>query len=341
MKPTPSEFQELQRKAEGGDKEAQFLLAEVYDVYDDWDPDGPSGDGGPPQAGCFHPAKALLWYQKSADQEYAPAQFKLSQIYSGDYCGYERLLETNETLGLSLLKKSAEQGYAPAQDELGGRYCEGYGGVDEDREVGLAILEKAATQGYTEAQTSLAEYLEEENPRRAFKWYMAAAESGNADAQWKVANYYAEGTVVPKSSREAFKWNLRAAEQGDESAITRIGECYITGVGVDQDSKEAIRWLIRIADPATKVYPVIRAQHLLTCAYMSIYTQSGSPDDVVEGYKWICLAVSYSGFRTKWEENYRSHLISERSLLEGKMTREQIERGQDLATAMFRPPPHD
>lgn len=295
MKPTPLEFQELQLKAEGGDKEAQFLLAEVYD---DWDLDGPSGDGGPPQAGCYDPVKALLWYRKSAEQEYAPAQLRLSELYMGGCGGYENILEENETLA-------------------------------------LALLEKAAIQGYSEAQTSLAEHLEDEHPRRAFKWYLAAAESGNADAQYKVADYYAEGTVVPKSSREAFKWSLRAAEQGDTFAIARIGECYITGVGVNQDSKEAIRWLLRIADPETKVNPVVRAQHLLAYAYMSVYKQSGSPDDIVESYKWICLAVSYSDFKTA------PGLISERSLIESRMTREQIERGQDMAAAMFRPPPHD
>lgn len=53
------EVSELQKKAEAGDASAQFALAEAYDF----------GNGV-----AQSDKNALLWYRKSADQGFAPAQ---------------------------------------------------------------------------------------------------------------------------------------------------------------------------------------------------------------------------------------------------------------------------
>lgn len=54
---------------------------------------------------------------------------------------------------------------------------------------------------------------------------------------------YAQGEGVPQDYREAAKWYRAAAEQGDTNAQYFLGEMYANGRGVSRDRREAMKWL--------------------------------------------------------------------------------------------------
>jgi hypothetical protein len=85
------DFEELMRRAETGDKEAQYELAQRYQMI---------GDNN----------SAEKYYKASAKQGYAPAQHELGALKEFIYKDIEG--------AKSLYKKAAEQGYGPSIQAL-------------------------------------------------------------------------------------------------------------------------------------------------------------------------------------------------------------------------------
>lgn len=69
-----------------------------------------------------------------------------------------------------------------------------------------------------------------------------AAESGDAKAQYDLAEMYRHGDEVPEDSAEAAKWFERAANQGDMAAQYSLVAPYIKGDGVTKDLVQAYKW---------------------------------------------------------------------------------------------------
>ncbi len=57
----------------------------------------------------------------------------------------------------------------------------------------------------------------------AFHWYLKAAESGDADAQYNVGFMYRIGKGVAPNDESALYWFQRAAEQSDVGAMYNLG----------------------------------------------------------------------------------------------------------------------
>ena len=153
-------------KAANGDKIAQYHLANlllsknVDEKYND---------------------KIFYWYQQSAEQGYAEAEFALSVIYS------ER---GDSKQSLIWLEKAAKQNHTKSQYKLGIDYLFGFG-VEVDNSKALYFLEKSAQQDYIPAQVELGNlYLttsglgsDLDNYKKGLYWYKKAAEKNNAFAQ--------------------------------------------------------------------------------------------------------------------------------------------------------------
>ena len=78
----------------------------------------------------------------------------------------------------------------------------------------------------------------------AVKWYRAAAEQGQAEAQFNLAGCYRNGWGVPKDEAEAVKWYRAVAEQGDVEAQSILGLGYLLNTwGEGVDLAEAEKWL--------------------------------------------------------------------------------------------------
>ncbi len=76
----------------------------------------------------------------------------------------------------------------------------------------------------------------------AARWYRLAADQGYAAAQIALGLVYYIGLGVPKDHKEAARWYRLAAEQGDAKAQRRLGDMYFNGEGVPQDYGEAAKW---------------------------------------------------------------------------------------------------
>ncbi|OCG46044.1 hypothetical protein A9G35_05980 [Gilliamella sp. Choc5-1] len=151
-------------QAENGDKIAQYSLANlllsqsVDEKYDD---------------------KVFYWYQQSAQQGYAQAQFALAILYEE---------KDNNEQAIIWLEKAAKQNHVQSQYSLGVNYRFGFLGVKLDNSKALYWLTKAAKQGYTAAQVELGNlYLtsSEIDPdyKKGIDWYKKAAEANNPFAQ--------------------------------------------------------------------------------------------------------------------------------------------------------------
>lgn len=69
----------------------------------------------------------------------------------------------------------------------------------------------------------------------------AAAESGDADAQYELGFCYMSGLGVEEDAAQAAAWYGKAAEQGNAHAQCSLGNFYKEGYGLEQDEAMAVR----------------------------------------------------------------------------------------------------
>ena len=99
------------------------------------------------------------------------------------------LEKDNQDMEVKTLHMAAEQGDAEAQQQLGVRYKNGEGVI--------------------------------QNAKEAVKWYRKATEQGNVLAQYCLGECYFNGEGVEQNYEEAVKWYRKAADQKDEEAEYR------------------------------------------------------------------------------------------------------------------------
>jgi TPR repeat protein len=90
----------------------------------------------------------------------------------------------------------------------------------------LSFLSGLARSGESSAQVLLADILLA-GPRSpdyvaALRWYRQAAEQGNAEAQFHLAQMYEAGQGTPVDDQEALRWLREASRQGDLRASCRL-----------------------------------------------------------------------------------------------------------------------
>lgn len=111
---------------------------------------------------------------------------------------------------------------------------------------------------------------------------LAAAQEGNAEAQYKVGLRYALGDGVPQDDQQAIPWYQLAADQGNAGAQVSLGLMYAEGRGVAQDDTQAVTWYRKAAEQGN-------AKALYNLAFM-YRSGRGVPQDNVKAYAWYSLA---------------------------------------------------
>lgn len=107
-----------------------------------------------------------------------------------------------------------------------------------------------AQAGQVDAQLYLGELYERRggSPDEAIRWFRAAAEQGDAEGQYRLAQIYRSDRLDRDGRRkwtdyaEAVRWFRAAAEQGHPGAQMEVGQAYREGRGVAGDREEANRW---------------------------------------------------------------------------------------------------
>lgn len=80
----------------------------------------------------------------------------------------------------------------------------------------------------------------EQSYEKAREWYKKAAEQGNSDAQFKLANIYEEGQGVQQSFEKAVEWYEKAAILGNAEAQLKMGIMYEQGLGIEKNYVKSV-----------------------------------------------------------------------------------------------------
>lgn len=159
------------------------------------------------------------------------------------------------------------------------------------------------------------EYFFGENYPLAFTKLLAAAEQGDASAQYNLGDMYDQGQGVAQGYQQAVQWYRKAAEQGLAQAQSNLGNMYANGQGIAQDYQQAVQWYRKAAEQGDA-----SAKHNLGNMYAK---GQGVAQDYVEAHKWFNLAG----------RNGNELSIQARNLVEQRMNPRQIEEAQKRASA--------
>lgn len=197
------EFEALLARAEGGDDEAQFELAERYAFGRDVEK---------------NPEEARKWYLRAADSGHEKSRELLVTSYiRGTLTGYEP--KTDFVRLLPWLKDAARAGNVVVMQILAEKYARGEE-VPQDLWEAHRWLQALAERGFVNAQYSLALMYHQglgvaPDAATAYKWFEAAARQGDNRAQYMVALMHYYGRGVAQNLRAAREWASLAAQQED------------------------------------------------------------------------------------------------------------------------------
>ena len=256
--------------------------------------------------------KVFDFSKAKAERGDAEAQFFLGVCYS-----VGEGISKNEAEAVKWYRKAADQDHAAAQFALATCFAIGAGVKQDDREE-MKWVRKAAELNYAPAQFRLgsAFYAGSGVPKdeiEAVKWFRKGADQNYAPAQTVLGSTYFVGRGVPKDQVEAVSWFRKAADQDDSSGQHFLGICYATGQGIERDDAQKIKWWRAAAERGH-----VEAQYNLGACYNN---GSGVPKDYIEAYKWFLLAGAKDA----------EHAKRALTVVEMKMTREQVGEGQRLA----------
>jgi TPR repeat protein len=154
-------------------------------------------------------AMAMPWFQRSAEQGYAPAEYMYGSIFrEGRWRNLQQLVYW--------WTKAAEQGEVRAQMWLGVAYEGGHMGIEHDYRKAFKWLSMAAKQGQPDAQVTLGHMYEDgegvpaDSPL-ATHWYRKAADhvpdlGGAGQGQSSLARFYREGHATPEDYVFVYVW---------------------------------------------------------------------------------------------------------------------------------------
>lgn len=261
--PQQKAFETALAAAQKGDARAQTQAGAMYLAGEGVKPDVKQGAD---------------WYKKAAAQGEAKAAYELAQLYlSGEQ------LPRDVPTGVSYLKLAAANNYPAAQYALGRLYQTGADGLPASAGQSAFLWMKAAAQGDADAQAAMDALktenpelfaqvrqlhqfegqamaadaqaalhmalayqdgvLLEKNPEEAARWFAAAAQGGQPQAQYELALLYGqEDGPLPKDEALAAQWLQKAAEGGWAGAQYAQGNRIYQNAQTAEDFKTALQW---------------------------------------------------------------------------------------------------
>ncbi|MFZ6743829.1 tetratricopeptide repeat protein [Undibacterium sp. JH2W] len=180
----------------------------------------------------------------------------------------------------------------------------------------LASFKAAADKGNADAQFNLGlMFLNgegvQQDYRQALNWFEQAASKGNVRAQVNIGRMYAKGKGMLSNHGIAASWFKKAADQGYADAQYSLGILYVTGTGVGRDYNKARDLFQQAANQSNA-----SAQYQLGLLYLK---GRGVTENLVEAYKWLSLAGDYED-----SEVFRKYVAA-------KMSKEAVSEAQALA----------
>ncbi|MBL4601898.1 MAG: sel1 repeat family protein, partial [Emcibacteraceae bacterium] len=205
----------LSAAADLGHVNAQFLTSNMYR----------KGQGIPPDM-----ALAAKYSLMAAEQNHMLAQNNIGLFYANGLG-----IPKNEVKAAQWTLKAAEAGHAEAQNTIARYYVMGFGiAIDQDKAA--VWFRKAAAQGHKKALASVAAMDDPKNNRAMVKLemeYSSIALKGDVDAQLNMATINAFGIGIPQDMEMAARYYMKAANAGNAMAQYEIANLYENGNGVE------------------------------------------------------------------------------------------------------------
>lgn len=183
-----------------------------------------------------------------AEKGDAAAQTLLAEIYARGL-GVPR----DDAEAAKWYHEAAKQGVPEAQLQYALILLDRKDASAEDKTRARDMMKAAADAGNANAQFNFGQMLIDERPgsrsmAEAYPYFLGAAEKGIADAQYAVSQILAHGAGGITTDRaEARKWLIKAARQNFDTAQYDLGIWYLEGIGGERDLKKAFIWTIRAA----------------------------------------------------------------------------------------------
>lgn len=266
----------LQKSAKAGNAKAQYELGNLYWTNQD----------------SLIPIKidtlmAIQWYEKSADQCYAQAQYSLAYIYENTSGNLK-----NNQRAFDLYKAAANQGLADALYRMGRIYQ--YGITDivaKNDTIALKYYQQAADLACPAAMLNLGLLyywggdMLKADKHKTITLFQKAAELGYAEAQYRLGLSYMYGIegAISKDSTKAIKWLKLAAQNNHIKACNELGDYYVRKYGDN---------MVKCSEVAFPWY-----------------------DKSLKIRKNIPGAIGYGDIYFKWFVNYSDHNDSARALI--------------------------
>jgi uncharacterized protein len=124
---------------------------------------------------------------------------------------------------------------------------------------------------------------------KAAEYFRKAAEQGLAAAQNDLGAFYAKGWGVKQDYQEAARWYFKAGEQGDDLAEFSLGRIYAEGRGVFKDPQEALKWYRKAAEQN-------QPEALATLGDLYMFGGDGVLPNDSEALKYYTNAVAHGRF---------------------------------------------
>ena len=233
---SPKQIKEFKNLADNGDAKAQLIIGLIKRVTRN-----------SARKSYQNGQEALAWIEKSAKQNYAPAQWFLFDICENrfqrnDEIGEAKICNEKD----SFLEKAISVNY-PAAIWYQGLFYEEGKNVPQDSKKAIELYKKSGDLGYSWAYYRIGRIYEEgigldKNQADANIWYLKAAEFGEATAQDTIAVRISEGIGTKSNNIEAVKWFKKSAEQGHVYGSCNLALHYARGWGIKKNPLLALKW---------------------------------------------------------------------------------------------------
>lgn len=159
--------------------------------------------------------------------------------------------------------------------------------IKEEKRMDIEQTQTLAESGEAEAQYLLGQYFEFgrgvlQSHTKAAYWYGLAAGQGLAHAQYALGLLYQNGRGVELDIQKAVELYQKAADQGDPWAQNNLGYLYSQGKGVPEDQIKASNYYRKAAQKGH-----FQGQFNIAARYAS---GQGCDVDLVEAHYWFSKA---------------------------------------------------
>lgn len=281
------------RAAEGGHSVAQYNLSQYYEKEKDWD-------------------SALLWLQKSADQNYEIAIHDLAYSYKNGTHGLQK--DINKSI--ELWKKSANLGLPESVFNLAVFYRDGVD-VPKDLAKAFEMFLQSATMSLPCLQAT-----EEvafcyfygkgvaQNYEKAFEWFSKGVSLGFPACLNGLGFMYEKGFHVAENKPKAFELFSKAASTNDPLAVFNLGVCYEQGSGTSKDEAKAFEHFQTAYQLGEEVNAGLCTK-ISSLALGRCYEKGvGTKRDLLEALKWHRLSQNNEEV-FKMLSNYKSEVCEQ------------------------------